>query len=379
MKNTELLYNNIEETCHKKNNNPIKEKLIFKWEIFDQHCIYSLLEHIKWKGIHNNTTTLYIDLRCRTISDDSTIRVFEIIMYDVVLYRKFNIKFNFINHRTLLNDVLYVNSLLSNFNNKILDDSYLTAFIKPTITLNQYRRLCKNDERNKSNEYLSKITNDIYMMLKNDSFQENFAEEFSEVCSEIINNAFEHTDGDCLVSILFCDSKFKRNYKKIVYLSCISLTKTFIETKLKEVIIKKKFNRIPGGIIVKRAFVKHKKMFNEKYDVDDFAHISAFQKYVSTRKNSIGTGGTGLTTLIKSLQVKTFVERSYSYVLSGNKTLYFKNEFLKFAPDGTIGFNDASSYFDSIPSLQTYAKGNRIFPGTIYNIGLLMEKELSNE
>jgi len=52
--------------------------------------------------------------------------------------------------------------------------------------------------------------------------------------------------------------------------------------------------------IVLEALKNHEKFFNKEYNIDNFCVISAFQKYVTTRKNTKNCG-TGLTTLIKAL------------------------------------------------------------------------------
>lgn len=130
--------------------------------------------------------------------------------------------------------------------------------------------------------------------------------------------------------------------------------------------------------IILSALQNHKKHFSNNYDIESFATISAFQKYVTTRYKSKNSGGTGLTTLIKQLHEKA--SSDYCYVLSGNNIIKFVDGYLDLTETGLIGFNKSNDYLNTIPSPDIVYKTGKKFNGVIYNLCfILYEKENNNE
>ena len=89
---------------------------------------------------------------------------------------------------------------------------------------------------------------------------------------------------------------------------------------------------------VQEAYEYHKKYFNDDYMKEDFFNIAAYQHKISGREKIVETGGTGLTKLISSLEKKA--DSHQCYVLSGNRGIFFKQDYLEYNDDRLIGFYD---------------------------------------
>lgn len=121
-----------------------------------------------------------------------------------------------------------------------------------------------------------------------------------------------------------------------------------------------------------KAFKNHKKFFNENYNINSFAMVSAFQKYVTTRKMSGNSGGTGLTTLINALIEKSTL--NFCYAISGNTNLLFKKDFLNINEDGLIGFNKENNYIEMIPDKKVVSINNYDMNANIYNLQFILKE-----
>jgi len=373
LKNLELLIEKTTAANHKKNQQYHKDKLISDYDMLDNRTVYMILEHINYSiNIRKRLNKVNIDIKCRTISDLSTLVVLETIFFYLVKSLKIEIKYNFINHVKLIEaEPIYRNTLLKKYNNVLLSDTdFLDIFESKNTDLNSYRVFCENDRENLETDLMSKYTTDIYLTTKNFS-NKHIASEIQELCGEIINNTLEHSDGDSIISIVF--EKFENKFFYI-YLSSVSITNILLGQKICELIGRNDFGIINNGDVVKKAYSNQKAYFSEKYGIEDFSMISAFQQYVSTRKDSLGSGGTGLTTLLKKLQGRIVSEKAtYCYAHSGSKTLFFYPKFLNINDDGSIGFNNKNDFINEPPSHETYQKLQKYFPGTIFNIAFIFE------
>ena len=196
--------------------------------------------------------------------------------------------------------------------------------------------------------------------------------------SELLTNCEEHSDADCLVKIISCpiEDRFTKKVDEMIYINFISFSNTKIETKLLEIINRGELDKYSGGKIVAKALDNHKSLFNNEYNISDFAMVSTFQKNVSTRENSYYSGGKGLTVFVSRIHNKTSEKQeTQSYVLNGDKCLYFYTKYLSIKDDGTIGFNELNDYYNYMPDKNCFMKQENNFPGIIYNIGIVYNKE----
>ena len=104
-----------------------------------------------------------------------------------------------------------------------------------------------------------------------------------------------------------------------------------------------------------------------------FCIVSAFQKYVTTRKDSLNSGGTGLTTLIKALIDKS--DAHYCYAISGNTMIKFIKKYLNLTEDGLIGFNEKNNYICNIPSKESISKTTYDINANIYNLQFILKED----
>ena len=112
--------------------------------------------------------------------------------------------------------------------------------------------------------------------------------------------------------------------------------------------------------------------FNKEYTEDDFYTIAAFQHKISGSIQKKVTGGVGLTHLIKSLEEKS--SGHICYMLSNNRILDFKKEFLQYDKDDYIGFNFKNDFFGNIPELSIFKNSSTFFSGTAYNLNFAIKK-----
>lgn len=374
MRNIQNLFDEIEPFNHKSSGNYLKQKIRIKDRQFSSKSIFKILEHIKWMKINNlKNCKLKIVVESLIISDEATLMVFETIIYYVIKYEKIKISYMFNVNKNLIGYEMFKLSNLSIFNNlPIREEKYTKLYeVKFYLYQNHFRKLCENNPGNLDNNYLSITMSEISTFLYSFSIDDNYISDLSEVITEIVGNTIEHSDSDCLLDIKILENK-KGRYK-FLNVTTLSLGNIFIGTKLKDYINnpdKSGYNT--SNEIVIEAYNKHKDKFNGEYDIDSFSTISAFQKYVTTRSNSEGTGGSGLTTLIKALIEKS--DGNYCYMLSGKDIIFFADPYLELTIDGLIGFNNQNDYINEIPDVKAVTKSKYRFNATIYNLAFFLKE-----
>lgn len=371
MKNLENIFKNIEPKDHRSNHN--KNKLKFSGEYFDLDSIDIILEHIRFildtdmKNFH-----LKFVINTKYLADETTLILFEMIIYYLLKKDICQITYTISFKTTSLGYHQFKRSNLFKHNTKKVNRVNFIKQFEKKFYIDQYhfRKLCINNEDNRKGKFLSILFSEITSFLTSNNVDEDYANSLSETITEIVGNSLEHSDGDCLLDIkVVYDSvnKFKN-----INVTTISITDILLGSNIKKY-LDDSSNSIysPRNKIVLEAYNNHRQYFSPQYDIDSFGTISVFQKYVTTRKDSLNTGGTGLTTLIKELKSKA--ELDYCYVISGNDTLYFKEQFLDLTDDGLIGFNENNNYIKEIPSLKVLTKNKNIFSGTIYNLSFILK------
>ena len=373
MKNIECLFEGIPPINHKKNKDINKDKLIINKKMFSSESIFKIIEHFNWKIMHNNNVRVKIEVQCSIIGDDATLIVFESMLYYLIKNYNFDIQYTFKVNKNLVGYELYKLSNLIKYDNKKIDKlDFIQNYEKNfDISMHHYKKVCINSKENKKSEYLSLLYDDICNFLKNNYINQNYYEALGETIAEIVGNCLEHSDTDTILDIKITRSYKDNNECKFVNVTVISFTKEKFGEKLKQFIFNEEKGFNSSNEIVKKAYNIQCKKFNNNYSIDNFLMVSAFQKNVTTRKNSEGSGGKGLTRFIETL-IDLSID-DFCYVMNGNTIIFLKKPFLKLNEDGTIGFNTENNYIENLPNSQTVVNSNKCFNGTIHDLSFILE------
>lgn len=373
MKNIECLFEGIPPINHKKNKDINKDKLIINKKMFSSESVFKIIEHFNWKIMHNNNVRVKIEVQCPIIGDDATLIVFESMLYYLIKNYNFDIQYTFKVNKNLVGYELYKLSNLIKYDNKKIDKlDFMQNYEKNfDISMHHYKKVCINSKENKKSEYLSLLYDDICNFLKNNYINQKYYEALGETIAEIMGNCLEHSDTDTILDIKITRSYKDNNECKFVNVTVISFTKEKFGEKLKQFIFNEEKGFNSSNEIVKKAYNIQCKKFNNNYSIDNFLMVSAFQKNVTTRKNSEGSGGKGLTRFIETL-IDLSID-DFCYVMNGNTIIFLKKPFLKLNEDGTIGFNTENNYIENLPNSQTVVNSNKCFNGTIHNLSFILE------
>lgn len=374
MEKIDKIFTNVKPINHSGNSGSGKNILRIKDKNFSIDSIYKILEHMNWVIDKKMTNLKFkIIIESEFINDEPTLMLFEAIIYYMISKYYLNLSYRFEIRMNVIGYELFKNSLLYKYNNKNIDrESYIKEYEKNiTIDNTHYRKRCINSLENKKGKFLSITMGDIEAFLKNLNINEEYAGDIAEVISEIIGNALEHSNGDCLVNI----NVLKNDEKKYKYIdiALLDIDEINYGTGIKNYIESNNYNEYnEKNKVVLEAYKIHKKYFDNKYDLEAFSIISAFQKYVTTRKESLYTGGTGLTKLIRALIDKS--DAHYCYAISGNTMLKFIRKYLVLTDEGLIGFNENNNYKENIPSKESVIKTKYNINANIYNLQFIFKE-----
>ena len=208
---------------------------------------------------------------------------------------------------------------------------------------------------------------------------DEYREEIAEVISELVGNACEHTESDCLVDIDVTSDHTKQENGKNVEGSYYGINIVILNYSTKLIGDDLRIKVIDHNMVenryaaVKKAYVLHKTKFQNEYEEGDFFNIAVFQDKISGRSDKVSSGGTGLTLLIKTLERQS--DTSMCYMLSGNRSIFFHEDLLDYDEDGWIGFNKTNSFFEDIPDKRCIKRSPLYFPGTAYNLHFVMRRK----
>lgn len=374
MDQIDKLFKNVKSTNHSGNSGSGKNILRIKDKNFSINSVYKIIEHMNWV-IEKNLTNLKfkVIIESEFINDEPTLMLFEAIIYHMINKYNLNLSYRFEIRMNLISYELFKNSLLYKYNNKNIDRETYTKEYEKNVTIDNthYRKRCINSIENKKGKFLSITMGDIETFLKNLNINKDYAEDIAEVISEIIGNALEHSNGDCLLNINVLKNEEKKY--KYIDIALLDIDEINYGTGIKEYIDSHNINEYnEKNKIVLEAYQKHKEHFDSRYDLEAFSIISAFQKYVTTRKESLYTGGTGLTKLIRALIDKS--DAHYCYAISGKTMLKFIRKYLVLTDEGLIGFNESNNYKENIPSEEAVIKTKYNINANIYNLQFIFKE-----
>lgn len=240
---------------------------------------------------------------------------------------------------------------------------------------NHYRRVFSaQDVINTS--CLSRTFDDLVSFQLIFDIAESDRESIAEIVVELVGNACEHTHSDCLLDIDITRNYFKANTEGNYFGINICIV-DFSEQLFNSAVSSKILNAEgvplkPRYEYVKQAYLNHQSFFSSAYTSNDFFTIAAFQHKISGRISNNMTGGTGLTKLVKGLQLRS--DSHNCYMESGLRRLKFSPKYLEYNEDDWIGFNTANNFLNAPPDASLFKDTKVYIPGTAYNLTFVMKK-----
>lgn len=378
MRNVGLIYNYISERKLNMRSKNIEIKLNHKY--FTSKTLLYLAMNFKflkkYKYIPKN---VYLNLGRMLFLDKITYLILDAIIYDFLittkhqLYIDIEVDLQKINNNGFVGTALYNSVKNGRFSRELFIEVYNKEYYSNERF---YRRLLKAERLRNDDEFISIVYTDVSSVLKSYCTDEEWVDSVAEIISELLCNVASHTDGDCLVHIDSNNNLLMKDVDNKQYLSInigiINFSENRLFDKIKENINEKKYNEDDSVYSkIYSAYNEHERYFDDKYDEDDFFFITAFQNHVSSRSLDSSSGGTGLTSLIEKIIGKT--EKDYSYVLTGNNIIFFKNEYLGISDEKFIGFNKERDYLHMRPAEEVLSKSELYVPGCAYNLLLIKE------
>ena len=374
MKNEELLFErNYEYSFVPKIKRQLKlsrdKQLIYKikTKIFSGDHILEILSIISYiKATYNQKVPLIIHVSECEFYDKLVYIILESLVYYLYKDLKYDVKI-------ILEPIysIYTEGMKDSPLRNMVDPSrYIHEFAKK-IGRMHYRKLVPERVKQKP-DCLSNIMQEIEAFLVNTGIDRNVAQQMKEVLIELIGNAGEHGNSDCLIDIDITDNVYRKTgntESDDTYYGMNVVILNYSSTLFYEPLKKKMKNEkdLPDRYgYVRKAEAFHMKHVSENYDENAFYTVSSFQHRISGsyEKNSIG--GTGLTSLLQSLEDQA--DNHLCYMLTGDRIFFFEKDRMKSDNNNFVGFNKEGKYLDGIPDKEIFQKIKTFFPGVAYNL-----------
>ncbi len=221
------------------------------------------------------------------------------------------------------------------------------------------------------------MSNKLYQFFVGLNLDVDTVEKLCESIVEIIGNSIDHSNTDCLVDIDVTNEDFKRkdDAENMLYYGINVVVLGFSHTPFYEK-LKNKLDTFQDlnerYLKVKKAKSNHAIYFSKKYTEEHFYTVASFQHQISGSCQKQNSGGVGLTRLIESLEEKS--SDHLCYMMSEQRILYFRKDFLQYDSDSYIGFNKENDFFNHAPEETLFANNRTFFPGTAYNLNFAIKK-----
>ena len=325
------------------------------------------------KKIGNVKLPFVISYYCVKAIDKLTIQLLESVIYSLIVDYGYRVIIDIKLIKQIHTDG-FAFSPLKHLQKRKHDVSEFVKSFESSAAVNYYRKVVPVEWSTNGN-LGSIIFSDIICTLKNCDLDEEYAESLTEVITELVNNANEHSNSDCLIDMDISD-----DYKKLddpegvfigVNISVVSFSRCLIPDLLKKKILDSieldgRYHKVLD------AYNNHGSFFDDEYYESDFFKIASFQDRISGRPSTSSSGGTGLTKLIKSLEEHS--DGSSCYVVSGKRALYFLPKFLDMNPDGWVGFNESNDFINTPPNKDLFQTSPIFIPGVAYNLNFIYKK-----
>lgn len=243
------------------------------------------------------------------------------------------------------------------------------------INMYHFRKIVPKKSEQKD-EYLSNLLQDIYGFLYNNRIEEETCEKLSEVIIELVGNAGEHGDAECLLDIDITQSEYSKLNEEGTFYGLNVVVLNYSDTLFFEP-LKEKLSSGEGlserynSVLLAKEY--HFANFNEHYKEDDFYTVSSFQHKISGSKVKDELGGTGLTSLLRSLEEDS--DTHLCYMLSGNRLLFFEKDHMLYDDEEFVGFNTTKNFLSDIPDAGVFDSIKTFWPGVAYNLNYAVKKE----
>lgn len=300
--------------------------------------------------------------------------LFETFIYTLRCKYNYEVEYSIGKAKTHIRAPGLKDSLLVYFYNDNFDKILMEKNYKKIHNRNHFRRIISKDDI----QGASVLLGELKLFLSVFDIDKEYGLSLAKVAAELVDNASEHAESDCLIDIFISDPTYQKegcnNYFYAISMVVMNFSDKTLNYGIRKKIEQKEYKDSERYDLVGKAFENHKQYFNrDHYEEDDFFNLASFQDRISGRQNDTKTGGTGLTDLIKSLEDRA--ESHSCYVLSGNKGLWFEPQYLKYNRDNWIGFNDNNDFITNIPHKDVIVRSNVNFLGTGYNFTLVVKKE----
>lgn len=376
MKNLELLFEHNNIKMNKKNVIIKKGVATYKNKdkIFNGGSIDKLLKYINALRAKFGKVTMPIHIYLGKIQfeDKLTYIFLEIICYTLIVNYGYKVKVSFnCEHNISIEGIASSPLLLLNDFSKNNMQKFVKKFSDDYFN-RHYRRVVNKSEES---DALSKRMDEIAYFLKVLGVENKSIDDISEVIIELVGNAWEHAETDCLID-LDVTSPYRKKKSDSLFLginiSIINFSERLLGERLRNRILNSKEDEcMDKYLAVKKAYDIHKKSFDLNYTEEDFFNIASFQHRISGDQKKKSTGGTGLTKLISSLEKRSDAHRCY--MISGKRALWFFHEYLEYDENGWIGFNEENNFLNEIPTHDIIGSNYIDLPGTAYNLNFVME------
>lgn len=356
----------------------INSRFVFResGEYFQHETIYNILKFVntilvKYPG---QKLPIVFEIKATNLRDKLTYILFECICVYLIEHCGYQVHLDLSSRYSIYTAGIKSSPLqLLTTNSKDDNIKFVKKFYLD-ISSRRYRRVLT-----KSNpiqpDSLCKIMDDIATFQIPFGVSDDCRNIISEVIIELIGNACEHGDSNCLIDFDIAPF-YRKNGSESEFVGIniciINFSNQLLGTSLRRKILSDKVEGTRYEL-VKNAHVSHKEFFSKYYCEEDFFNMTAFQHKISGRCDSVLTGGTGLTKLIESLEVRS--DSHKCYVLSGRRCVVFRDDYLSYSKDGWIGFNKDNDYFNTPPDWHIFAASRYNLPGTAYNLTFVLEKE----
>ena len=306
--------------------------------------------------------------------DKLSYSIFECLLYSLINdYKKqVELKYNFI--QTTIHTHGLNTSPLLNLKTAKDNKNFCIDFLRQRIEPNKFRVVIKKDVPDK---YFSILYTNVAGFLNNIFLEnEDYINDLAEVIVELVGNACEHAQTDCLLDIDVNKQFYKKDDPNGIKYGGINVVVLNFSDKLLGENLKSKCqkdeymkNRYKG---VLEAYNVHKDFFHEKfnYDEEKFYLIGTLQDKISGRLEDTSSGGTGLTKLLQSLQKQS--TEDFCYLLSGENVFKLQYEYINRNDGNWVGFNCSGDFINDVPNFELFSLCEIFFPGTAYNLTFII-------
>ncbi len=357
--------------------------------IFDAKSFNKLLSDLHAiLNSKNKRDRIIIDLGKTQFNDKLCYILLECLIYYLIAGMKENVairavRINDNNIRTggFVDSVL--NKYLLNKKNVSLSNKiFVEEFEKFRYSRIHFRKIIKPLSESYNKNELSKLMSEVkifFTSIYHDPDEKDLVKELSTVVTELVGNAWEHTQSHCLVDIDVSHRFNKKGKSKKHLYDSINIVILNFSNKLFWHGLKSKMMMADNTDLgnserytsLVKAYDNHKKFFNEDYEDENFYTVAALQNKISERLDDNESGGTGLTKLLVSLGKRT--EEHMCYLFSGNLCTGFFPKHLEQSGEW-IGFNEKNDFIAAVPDREIFCRSETYMPGTAYNLIFIIER-----